>query len=1125
MMRRLIALIVLLLVAVACLLVDAAIALSPGQLALRLRGQLQEQLETCFDFDSVSFSFADGLVIRNLSIGNTEQPALAVKKIELKIDVWEQEINKVVIEEPSIFFHLKPDGATNFDHILRQREEEAPSPPLPKVEVHNGRLTAQIEFTPDDATTTILGNINAGLKPGSGGGAALVALAAGKELGKIQVAGTLSPDMKSVNLRAHTDNVALSKLKALLPCSVQDVLDDLQLAGNVSLSAALRILEGKPDFEAAIKSLGCTASYKEFPLPLHDIVGTVRVTPGELKLVNFKGNTVGNPFTVTGTVKLGKPGPIVELGILAPGLEVSEKLLQSVPENEASIIRQFNPEGSADVNVHVLTSAEKTEPEITIRIDAKGAASISYFEFPYRLENLTGALFITPDRVEIRDVTSVMGDQIVVGSGYVLPSRDNVEVSVTIKGENVRIDEKLRGALTEDNREAWDEFKPSGTAGIDVRISSTAQEDKVDVAAQARLDGNACVTPVAFPLQISGITGMLRFSSEGPVQLIDIRGRTSGGRVEIADTSIPADEKSEASVDARFTGVSLGEEVIEALESATEEDLAGLQAGGTLSGNIRLQREEGFDEFALSGVVILQDGWMIHDEFPLKAEELSGKLLLKPDRYDLRFLKGKAAGGRLEAWGEIIQQKDGKDKIRIRVEGFELVANRKLEDALPEDIRATYREFEPYGSFDAAIWLDGSTPLNKGVRKILKLRLRDVAGKYVEFPYQVYGVAGEARVDIDKGKIDIEDLHTKNRGITLSGSILTDDIRTVSDLHIEARSLKLDKALRDAMPEEVLELWKDIELEGISSGTVKLHIDQLVDSEPAVKYDILLKPENASLYAGFPLTKVKGKVTLTGSITPAGDHKLKRGLVQFSNFEVNGLPVTWASSLLELTDESLTVAPITGRMANGTLLGKVKVAFDKDTTFSGIFSLKDASVKLAAQQLFGEKMEKTTGRANASITFKGKGSDESALTGEGKVELSKSNLWEVPFFSKLVKALSLGAVPSVDFTESQGKFKIKGNKLIFDEVYFHSSFLNLDGAGKLYMNGNISFTFKITILSNWLSKIDPTGLSSWVLKIVEGQLNAVRATGTAKKVSIQLGPKKWLDALKLLDGSEDEPGK
>jgi hypothetical protein len=400
-----------------------------------------------------------------------------------------------------------------------------------------------------------------------------------------------------------------------------------------------------------------------------------------------------------------------------------------------------------------------------------------------------------------------------------------------------------------------------------------------------------------------------------------------------------------------------------------------------------------------------------------------------------------------------------------------------------------------------------------------------MAGKYVEFPYQVYGVAGEARVDIDKGKIDLKDVHTKDRSITLNGTILTNDERTVTDLHVEARSLKLDKALRDSMPEEVLALWKDIELEGVSSGTVKLHLDQLADGDPAVKYDILLRPESASMYAGFPLKKLKGKVTLRGRITPEGDHTLERGLVQLSDFEVNGLPVTWASSLLELTDESLTVAPITGRMANGTLLGKVKVLFDEDSSYSGIFSLKDASVKLAAEQLFGEKMEKTTGRAEASITFKGKGSDESSLTGDGKLKLSKSNLWEVPFFSKLVKALSLGAVPSVDFTESYGEFKIKGEKLVFNKVYFHSPILNLDGAGELSLDGKISFTFKITVFSNWLSKIDPTGLSSWVLKIVEGELNAVRATGTAKRVVVQLGPKKWLDALKMLESSEEDSDK
>jgi hypothetical protein len=1120
MLRRLTALIVLFLAAAGCLLADALVALSPGQLARRLRSQLKEYLAAEFDFESVAFSFSDGLVIRGIKIGNTDLPALAAKRITLRIDLWEQQVNKILIEEPSAFVCVKEGGATNFDHILRPRRGEAAPAALPKIEVRQGTLEVQVEFKPGDIVEAMLENINAGLKPGSAGGAAIVALAAGRELGNVQAAGTLSPDMKAMNMRARADGVELGRLKALLPKDAVAVLDDLQLDGKVDLSAGLRVLGGKVDFEAAAKSLGCTAKYRKFPLPLCEIAGTVRIEPGELRLVDFSGNAFGNPFTMQGKVSLGHPKPRAELEIVAPGLRASEEILQSMLEKESRIIREFSPEGSADVTVRVLAGEEMPEPRVSVLVDVKGDASISYHEFPYRLEKLKGTLLITPERVEIRDITSSTDGQKVTGSGCILPSGDGVVVDVAIMGEDVRIDEKLRTALTEEDREVWDTFRPSGTAGVQVRITSPADNERVRVAAEVLLDGHASALPTAFPLAVSGLKGRMRFSSEGPVELIGIRGSASGGTVEVADTSIPPGENSEASINVSFSGVSLGEDVVEALASAVEEDLSDLQAGGSLSGRVSLHREEGAEDFTLSGEVILKEGWMTHGELPLKAEKLAGRLILKPDRYDLRCLTGRIAGGRLEAWGEIRRQENGKDRIRLRLEGFEMVADQNLESKLPEDIRATYREFQPYGSFDAAVWLDGTTPLSEGVRKILKLRLRDMACKYAQFPYQVYGVAGEARVDIDEGKIALKDLHTKDRSLTLNGAILTDKRRTATDLHIEARSLALDKALRDAMPEEVLTLWKDIELEGVSSGTVTLHIDQLADGEPAIEYDILLKPEDASLHAGFLLEKLKGKVTLTGRVTPEGRHILKRGLVQFSDFTVSGLPVTWASSLLELTDESLTVAPITGRMANGTLLGTVKVSFDKDTTFSGMFDLKDASVKIAAQQLFGEKMDKTTGRAEASITFKGKGSDESSLTGDGKVKLTRSNLWEVPFFSKLVKALSLGAVPSVDFSESYGKFKIEGGKLIFSKVYFHSPILNLNGAGELSLDGRMSFTFKITVFSNWLSKIDPTGLSSWVLKIVEGELNAVRATGTAKKVTIQLGPKKWLDTLKLFESSE-----
>jgi hypothetical protein len=318
------------------------------------------------------------------------------------------------------------------------------------------------------------------------------------------------------------------------------------------------------------------------------------------------------------------------------------------------------------------------------------------------------------------------------------------------------------------------------------------------------------------------------------------------------------------------------------------------------------------------------------------------------------------------------------------------------------------------------------------------------------------------------------------------------------------------------MPDEIAAAWKDLELEGATSGRVKLRFDQVGNAPSSVEYDMELEPEKAAMTAGFTLNDLRGRVTLQGNVTSDDVHTLKKGFVQLRNFKVNGLPVTWASALLNLTEESLTIEPITGKMADGTLSGGVKVYFDEDTSYEGLFELKDASVKLAAKQLFGGEMGKTTGRASAAIGFKGKGSDDSALRGSGKLSLTKSNLWEVPFFSKLLKELSMGALPSVDFSEARGKFTIQGDKLVFSEAVFNSPILNLTLSGKdgiLYFDGRMSFIFRIHMFSNWLTKLDPTGISKKILKVIEGELNAVKATGTAKEVQIILAPEKVLRAL------------
>ena len=65
MIKRLIAILVLFLTAATCIVVDGAIALSPGQLDKRLRLEAGRLIALPFDFESVRFSFSEGLTVEN----------------------------------------------------------------------------------------------------------------------------------------------------------------------------------------------------------------------------------------------------------------------------------------------------------------------------------------------------------------------------------------------------------------------------------------------------------------------------------------------------------------------------------------------------------------------------------------------------------------------------------------------------------------------------------------------------------------------------------------------------------------------------------------------------------------------------------------------------------------------------------------------------------------------------------------------------------------------------------------------------------------------------------------------------------------------------------------------------
>ncbi len=1123
MLRRLIAVLILLITAAACVAVDAAIALSPGQLSKRLRKEARNVIAAPLDFESARFSFSDGLVIRGLQIGEPKKPAIAVRKATVRVNLWPLEVTEVVIEGPKVFLRVNPDGSTNFADLLAPQPAgtQAGGMKIPTIEVTGGEITAEAQLSPDDTVRATLREVSGSVRPDPASGRMVVSVhMLSTAMKQMSAEGSMTPDLNDGEFVVTVPSVEIASVEPVLPKEGRKLLKDLQLDGKLSLEARFAVTDGKVSFGATAKSLGCTAMYREFPALIEDVRGTVKVTSKGVQLIGITGCSYGNPVGMVGLIEFGDSTPRIELDIVAKGLKVSDELLATIPASERKVIKDFAPRGSADIRANIVKPAGSYKPLITVQVDVRGEASIAYFEFPYRLENLTGTLLITPERVEVRDVTSIMGSQEVVGSGHVVPSEDGLEVAVKIRGRRVRIDKHLREALTEDDREVWDLFSPSGTANLAVSINSPADAEEVSIGVEVLLDGFANVTPESFPVQISGITGTFSIVPEGGVRLTSVHGRAAGGEVRVADTEIPRGETSEASIDAVFSDVGLGRDMVNALASAIGENLEDLSAGGRTCGEIHLHRPEGSKEFALTGKVSVEDGWLVHKAFPVKTHDLRGTLHIKPGGYYLRSLTGKAAGGDLEAWGELLELPGEKQKLRLRIEGFGVLADGELRKSLPEDLHSTWDDFKPYGRADVAIWLDGLMPF-EDMKKTLKLHLRDVSGSYSGFPYDVSGIAGDVRVDIDTGNVRIKDLRTADGRVTLSGTVLNDGNRTITNLDVVAREVTLDKVLRDAMPDEIKALWKDLELGGKASGKVKMRIDQTGEEEPVIDYDIELKPEDAQMEGGIPFRKLKGKVTFKGHVSAEGEHTLKRGLIQLRDFTASGLPVTWISIPVKLTEDYVTLKPITGRMANGTLSGLLKILFDKDSTFAGEFELKGASVRLAAQQLFGEKMDKTTGRANAWIRLQGKGSDDSSLRGKGEIRLSKSNLWEVPFFSALVKALSLGAVPSVDFTESYAHFRIKGDKLHFTEVRFRSPVMNLDGDGTLTFDGKIDFTFKISLISSIL-KFDPTGILHKIVSTVEGHLFAVRATGTAKKVLVEVAPKSVLDALKALE-KKDKP--
>jgi hypothetical protein len=508
-----------------------------------------------------------------------------------------------------------------------------------------------------------------------------------------------------LDLAASADHVDVGRSRELL-LNLSPHLERLYAhyrpEGRADVRLALsrpRGPDGRLNVSGTLTCRDMAMTYHLFPYRLEGLRGTVAFSPDEYKVENMKGRHGEAEVTLTGRALHPGPGAEVRFHVTATGVPLDEDLRNALRERQRRAYDLYDPRGTADAEVDIVRPGlEGARPRVTVDLALRDAA-FTYEKFPYPVTNATGRIRIAPEGTEIREVRGRHGDAVVTLDGELVgPADAPSRLTLRIAGTDVALDEDLKQALPERQRQTLEKFHLTGLADFEGTLTRGPEtDDRLDYDLTIRLKGARMIYE-PFPFMAEDMTGTVRLTRDS-CRIESLEGVNSGA--SIAAEGWIEQRPDDYAMDLMLTGTDV---VLDAsLRGALGPDIRAawsrLSPTGRVDVRAHLRKAFGPDETVDHHVwVTLRDARARLDVFPYPLEHVNGKLEFIGEEVllDLTARTGLTAFA-LE--GDVGYDAHGpRLNLAIRADGMRFEG--PLRDALPAPLKKAFDILKPTGRID-----------------------------------------------------------------------------------------------------------------------------------------------------------------------------------------------------------------------------------------------------------------------------------------------------------------------------------------------------------------------------------------------------------------------------------------
>jgi len=475
---------------------------------------------------------------------------------------------------------------------------------------------------------------------------------------------------------------------------------ELEMSGNLS-----RLSESTMAGKVHCKDV--SFCYNKFPYAIEHLAGQIDFTKDSVTLNNLSGKHGDTLHFFNGSCSDFGPNLKYGIRITSDNMPLDNDLYDALKKRQKEFWSAFSPTGFAAIDLQ-LNRQTQTDKEIKLAVELHGSEAV-YRHFPYQLKNLTGRLLFNRNKVIFSDVVSQISQRKITLNGEIeTRGADKPAMyDFLIKVNNVPLDATLQAALTEKQKNLYQQFSPVGLADGLIKVST---QDSGTASVTAGLSfKNTSLKLEQFPLPVSDITAKAIFTPE-LINVKEFAGRYGDDSVSMTG-QVHLDQEyrqSDYHLAIRLEQTLLNDDLFNLLPGSLRKIISKLKPEGRVNLIADLNKESLTEppDYSIT-LECLRDSVTI-PKFPYPLKNITGTLTINDNSIKLGDITAITEGNApitsdlpiIKLNGEIILTDDTYSSVLLQLSAKDFIFDDRFGLALPKHVQPLYDKLSPDGLFD-----------------------------------------------------------------------------------------------------------------------------------------------------------------------------------------------------------------------------------------------------------------------------------------------------------------------------------------------------------------------------------------------------------------------------------------